>query len=94
MIADPQHYHLVAGTEARQHYQSSSDVQRPFCGTCSSSLPIVDTRIQQVFIPASLIDQGLEALSPQVALHMFMAENPRWHEVGDTAAQFAQFPKT
>lgn len=93
MIGDPQHYRLTTGAEALRHYPSSPQVQRPFCGTCSSSLPIVDARVQQVFIPASLIDRGLEDLSPHVSVHMFMAENPPWHQVGDGGQQFPGFPR-
>jgi hypothetical protein len=60
-----------------------------FCARCGSLTPTVSPDVGLALIPAGSIDTPL---GPLPGVHIYVASKARWHEITDSAPQFAEMP--
>lgn len=63
--------------------------ENPFCDTCGSILPRVDTKRDRAIVPAGSLDGDPGA---RERLHIFVGSKARWHEISDALPQFEEMP--
>ena len=80
---------LVEGEELVAAYQSSPGLQRGFCRTCGSNLPVPGTAEESFFVPAGTLDDD-PGVRP--AAHIFVASKAPWVEITDDLPQFDEYP--
>jgi hypothetical protein len=82
-------FRWVKGQELVAGYQSSPGLQRGFCRTCGSNLPVPDSAEETLFIPAGTLDDD-PGVRP--AAHIFVASKAPWVEITDDLPQFDEYP--
>jgi hypothetical protein len=82
-------FRWVQGEELLTRYQSSPGVQRGFCRTCGSGLPVPEPGAQQFFVPAGTLDDDPGA---RPAAHIFVGSKAPWVEIRDDLPQFDGYP--
>jgi len=80
---------VVKGADLVTDFQSSERVNRPFCSSCGSRLPIVEEWDSLVGIPAGLLDDdpGIKNGS-----HSFVGSKANWWEFSDTSPRHREWP--
>jgi hypothetical protein len=82
-------FRWVKGEELVAAYQSSPGLQRGFCRTCGSNLPVPGTAEESLFIPAGTLDDD-PGVRP--AAHIFVASKAPWVDINDDLPQFDEYP--
>jgi hypothetical protein len=82
-------FRWLKGEDLVERYQSSPGLQRGFCRTCGSSLPLPDPAEKMFFLPAGTLDDD-PGVRP--AAHIFTASKARWVEIRDDLPQFDEYP--
>jgi hypothetical protein len=82
-------FRWVKGEELIARYRSSPGLQRGFCRTCGSNLPLPDPAEQTFFLPAGTLDDDPRA---RPAAHIFVASKAPWVEINDDLPQFDEYP--
>jgi hypothetical protein len=86
---DSSEFRWLKGEDLVERYQSSPGLQRGFCRTCGSNLPVPDPAEKTLFVPAGTLDDD-PGVRP--AAHIFVASKARWVEIGDDLPQFDEYP--
>jgi hypothetical protein len=82
-------FRWVKGEELVTAYRSSPGLQRGFCRTCGSNLPVLDPAEETSFIPVGTLDDD-PGVRP--AVHIFVASKAPWVEISDDLPQFDAYP--
>ena len=81
-------FRYLQGTKFISNYQSSARVNRPFCSSCGSRLPIMEEWDPLVGIPAGLLDGDPEIKNTS---HIFVGSQASWWAFNDASPRYAQW---
>ncbi len=82
-------FRWVKGEDLVARYRSSPGLERGFCRTCGSNLPLPDSAGETFFLPAGTLDDD-PGVRP--AAHIFVASNAPWVGIEDNFPQFDGYP--
>lgn len=83
-------FEIRSGQDMLAAYESSPGKLRHFCRNCGSPLyTTVGPNPDVVRIRLGTLDTEFAA---KPAAHIFVEENPAWHEIADSAPRFARWP--
>lgn len=88
-IIDREGFAFARGEESIASYASSERVNRYFCRTCGSPLPMVEEWDPLVGVPLGLIDGDLGQV---IDSHIFVGSKASWHEISGDGAQHEAWP--
>jgi hypothetical protein len=82
-------FHWLGSTSDIVHYRASAAFERPFCGSCGSTLPAVSQDERYWHVPAGLLaeDPGARPRS-----QIYVASKSPLHELDDALPQHATYP--
>jgi hypothetical protein len=83
-------FRLLGGQEALTEFESSPGVFRVFCRNCGS--PLYSRRSATPELLRLRVGTLETQPSGPPSLHIFVASKAPWHEIGDSAPQFAERP--
>lgn len=78
-IVDRGSFSYTSGEENIASFRSSERVNRYFCRTCGSPLPIQESWDPLVGVPAGLLDADP---GQTIDSHIFVGSNARWYNIG------------
>lgn len=85
VVVSADNFKITKGEDLVRRYQEGEFSPRYFCGNCGSSLY---GGSEKYYVGAGLVsDIGLKQ-----AFHVQVANKAPWHEIGDEAPQFAEWP--
>ena len=79
-VVAKQAFRYVAGESLIRRFRTSARVERTFCGSCGSPLPIVEPWDPLVGVPLALLDSEL---SMSLDAHIFVSERASWFNFSD-----------
>lgn len=79
-------FEMTAGKPA--DYRSSPGVVRTFCGTCGSSLTLIDERFDEIYVAMATFDEP-ESAVPE--FHIWRSERLPWLETADDWPRYLRF---
>ena len=82
-------FRWVKGEDLVARYRSSPGLERGFCRTCGSNLPVPDAAGEMFFLPAGTLDDD-PGVRP--AAHIFVASKAPWVVIEDDCPQFDEYP--
>jgi hypothetical protein len=84
-----EHFAYVSGESRVRVYRQSERVNRHFCDSCGSPLPMVEEWDPLVGVPAGLLDEPLDA---RISSHIFVGSKACWSEIHDTLPKHQAWP--
>lgn len=89
----PENFLWTGSQDTVTTYPTSASLNRTFCGTCGSTLPVVaspwmpEETEDGVYVPAGSHDYG-----PAPQIHIFIAHKAPWHVVTGELTQHDEYP--
>jgi hypothetical protein len=91
IFAHSERFRWQRGTEHVRTYRlpPPRTYETDFCVRCGSLTPTVSPDVGLALVPAGSIDT---LVGPLPGVHIYVASKARWHEITDSAPQFAEMP--
>jgi hypothetical protein len=88
-IVDRDGFSYMSGEDNIASFRSSERVNRYFCRTCGSPLPLVEPWDPLVGVPAGLLDDDP---GRPIDSHIFVGSKATWYSIADAAPQHDEWP--
>lgn len=88
-VVDRGGFTYTQGEDHVRAYASSENVNRYFCRTCGSPLPIVEAWDPRVGVPLGLVDGDLGRV---IDTHVFVGSKACWHRITGDGVQHEAWP--
>ena len=87
--ANPDDFRWVQGEDLITRYHASAELERPFCRTCGSNLPLYYAKMNEMAIPAGSLDDD-----PGIRLetNIFVGSKAPWIEIDESVQCFDEYP--